>query len=296
MQLAAPEDRRPRRGRPRFRLPDWPDGSYQLQVTASPAGSRGPETVTQTIALKHSWRLIDQHRQAGLPAGPGHPYARPGAAAHRPQAGREPGDGLLPDRPARQRHLPRSRLDQPVRDRFGHRPARNVIFRDRGSTSRFGIGSASYPLAGELIEGNYQVECTVGETTSRTTVAINRRVSARVQVCPHAGSAVLPAGPAHQGTRPGRLCPRQAGRGRCGDRRTGVDRRRTEGPSNARAPHRREGRGGIRDSLARDYGRPRIRLGQRAGRDHGAGSRALPARPRNAPSPVSLQCIRSGSK
>ncbi len=39
---------------PRFRLPDWPDGRYQLQVTASPPGAGNPETFTRTVALKHS--------------------------------------------------------------------------------------------------------------------------------------------------------------------------------------------------------------------------------------------------
>ena len=43
---------------PRFKLPDWPDGSYQLRVAASPRGASRPETVTQAISVRHSWRLM----------------------------------------------------------------------------------------------------------------------------------------------------------------------------------------------------------------------------------------------
>ena len=61
-------------------------------------------------------------------------------------------------------------------------PRGNVVFRDGKPTSRFGIGSADCPLAGELIEGNYHVDCRVGETTSRATVEVKRYVLPRFKV------------------------------------------------------------------------------------------------------------------
>src|SRR5207249_1006044 len=41
---------------PRFQVPDWPDGAYQLRVTA--ATKRGPETVTRGVKLRRSYRLM----------------------------------------------------------------------------------------------------------------------------------------------------------------------------------------------------------------------------------------------
>ena len=61
-------------------------------------------------------------------------------------------------------------------------PRGNVVFREAEPTSRFGIGSADCPMADELIEGNYQVDCRVGETTGRTTVEVRRYVLPRFKV------------------------------------------------------------------------------------------------------------------
>ncbi|MCH8923426.1 MAG: hypothetical protein IIA67_09805, partial [Planctomycetes bacterium] len=55
-------------------------------------------------------------------------------------------------------------------------PKGNVIFRRRDVTSRFGIASADCPLADEIIEGPYQIECRVGETVSRRTVEVKQYV------------------------------------------------------------------------------------------------------------------------
>jgi hypothetical protein len=143
----------------RFRLPDWPDGPYQLQVTASPRGAPSPETITRTVTLKHSWRLM---------ASTDKPVYQPGQVIHmRGLALRRPDL-----KPVAGQVMAFSLTD----------PRGNVVFRDRKPTSRFGIGSADCPLAGELIEGNYKVDCRVGETTSRATVEVRRYVLPRFKV------------------------------------------------------------------------------------------------------------------
>src|SRR5262249_25164980 len=42
-------------GRPRFKLPDWPDGEYQLRAAARPGGT---ETIPRTIKLVRAWKLM----------------------------------------------------------------------------------------------------------------------------------------------------------------------------------------------------------------------------------------------
>src|SRR6516164_3688973 len=42
-------------GRPRFKLPDWPDGDYQLRVTARVGGT---QSITRTIKLRRAWKLM----------------------------------------------------------------------------------------------------------------------------------------------------------------------------------------------------------------------------------------------
>ncbi len=144
---------------PRFRLPDWPDGPYQLQVTASPPGTSGPETVTQTVRLKHSWRLL---------ASTDKPVYQPGQVIHM--------RGLALRRPDL-KPVAGQVMAFSVTD-----PRGNVVFRDNKPTSRFGIGSADCPLAGEVSDGSYQVDCRVGETTSRSVVEVKKYVLPRFRV------------------------------------------------------------------------------------------------------------------
>ena len=91
---------------PRFRIPDWPDGTYELRVTADT--DRGAETVTREVKLRRSWRVMLSTDK---------PIYQPGQVIHlrglalrapRPEAARRPGNGLRRHRPERQRHLPRS--------------------------------------------------------------------------------------------------------------------------------------------------------------------------------------------
>jgi alpha-2-macroglobulin-like protein len=144
---------------PRFRLPDWPDGAYQLLVTASPRGADAPERITRTVRLEHSWRLMTSTDKPVYQ--PGQVIHMRGLALRRPDL--KPVAGQL--------------MSFSVTD-----PRGNVIFREGNPSSRFGIGSADCPLAGELIEGNYHVECRLGATTGRTTVEVKRYVLPRFKV------------------------------------------------------------------------------------------------------------------
>ena len=174
---------------PRVHLPDWPDGEYTLRVTANTG--RTPEVLTRTVALKRSWRLMVS---ADKPVyQPGQVIRARGLALRRPDL-----------KPVAGQEMVFSVTD----------PRGNVIFRHRGATSRFGIGSADCPLAGELIEGNYQVECRVGATTGRADGRGQILRLAPVQGDARAGSAVVSARPAREGAGASRLRFRQAGHGR----------------------------------------------------------------------------------
>ncbi len=141
----------------RFRWPDWEPGEYELRVSARP--SFGEEAVTKTVKLKRSWKLMVTSDK---------PVYQPGQTIHL-------------------RSLALRRPDlQPV---AGHDvsfsiadPKGNVIFRQRGVTSRFGIASADCPLADEIFEGPYQVSCRVGETESELSVEVQRYVLPKFKV------------------------------------------------------------------------------------------------------------------
>jgi hypothetical protein len=142
---------------PRFRLPDWPDGDYTLKITATAGRTR--EQVSRTVSLKRSWRLMVSTDKPVYQ--PGQVIRARGLALRRPDLKPVAGQEMV----------------FTVTD-----PRGNVIFRHRGATSRFGIGSAACSLAGELNEGNYQVECRVGATASSATVEVKSYVVPRFRV------------------------------------------------------------------------------------------------------------------
>ena len=144
-------------GSPRFRLPDWEGGQYELRVSAQPGGS--PESIVRTVKLKRSWRLMLSSDK---------PVYQPGQVIRlrslalaqpdlKPVAGRN--------------------VSYAIRD-----PKGNVIFRKQDVTSRFGIASADCPLADEISEGAYQVECQVGDTTSTVSVEVKKYVLPKFKI------------------------------------------------------------------------------------------------------------------
>lgn len=143
----------------RFRLPDWADGSYALRVSASLGGTTGTESVAQPVKLRRSWRLMLSTDKPVYQ--PGQTIKMRGLALRRPDL-----------KPVAGQDLSFSVTD----------PKGNVVFRSRGVTSAHGIGSAECPLAGELIEGPYRVECRVGGVASVATVDVKTYVLPKFQV------------------------------------------------------------------------------------------------------------------
>ena len=126
---------------PRFELPDWAEGRYELRVTATPGGL--PESLSRPIRLKRQWSLMVSTDK---------PVYQPGQTIRmRSLALRKP--DLRP--------VTAQEATFAITD-----PKGNVIFKHRDLTSRFGISSADCPLAGEIIQGKYQIQCTVNGTTS----------------------------------------------------------------------------------------------------------------------------------
>ena len=144
-------------GQPRFRLPAWNDGSYELQVYAR-AGS-SVETIVREVKLHRSWQLMLTSDK---------PVYQPGQTI-------------------RLRSLALGRPDlkpvagQTVSYSVGD-PKGNVIFRTREATSRFGIASTDCPLADEIAEGAYRIECTLGDTTSSLSVDVRKYVLPKFKV------------------------------------------------------------------------------------------------------------------
>ena len=143
--------------RPRFRWPDWEPGEYELRVRARPSSQE--ESITRAIKLKRSWKLMVSSDK---------PVYQPGQAIHlRSLALRRP--DLKP--------VAGNDVSFSIAD-----PKGNVIFRQRGVTSRFGIASADCPLADEITEGAYQVTCQVGDTQSDLTVEVKRYVLPKFKI------------------------------------------------------------------------------------------------------------------
>jgi len=144
-------------GAPSFTLPDWPDGDYELHVVAQTEGR--PEVLTQPIKFKRSWKLMLSSDK---------PVYQPGQEIHvRSLALRKPDL-----RPVANQDATFSISD----------PKGNVIFKQQGKTSEFGIAHVDCPLATELIEGPYAIVCKVGDTESKLTVEVKKYVLPKFKI------------------------------------------------------------------------------------------------------------------
>ena len=142
---------------PRFRLPDWKEGEYKLQICAYPNGSS--EVVANQITLKRSWRLMLSTDK---------PVYQPGQVINiRSLALAQP--NLKP--------VAGHEAEYSITD-----PKGNVIFRQRDVTSRFGIASAQCPLAEEIIQGAYRIQCKIGDTESAVTVEVKKYVLPKFKI------------------------------------------------------------------------------------------------------------------
>jgi type II secretory pathway pseudopilin PulG len=144
-------------GSPRFELPDWKDGQYQLRVRAQTGDPA--DVIARNVRLRRSWQLMLTSDK---------PLYQPGQVI-------------------RARSLALGRPDlKPV---AGHEvvfsvtdPKGNVIFRRRDVTSRYGIASIDCPLAVEIIEGTYQLRCQVGDTSSTVSVEVQKYVLPKFKI------------------------------------------------------------------------------------------------------------------
>jgi hypothetical protein len=144
-------------GQPTFRLPDWKDGKYELRVSAQPAGH--PQTIVRSVQLAHSWKIMLSSDR---------PVYQPGQTINL-------------------RSLALRSLDlkpiagQPAVFSVAD-PSGNIVFKQKEVTSRFGICSAVCPLAREILEGTYTIECQVGDTSSKLQVQVKPYVLPKFKI------------------------------------------------------------------------------------------------------------------
>ncbi|MFT5525674.1 MAG: hypothetical protein ACI9HK_003644, partial [Pirellulaceae bacterium] len=142
---------------PRFQLPEWAEGQYDLLFTASLEGVE--ETLPRIVQLKRKWKLMLSTDK---------PIYQPGQTIRmRSMSLRQPDLKPL----AGQNSL------FEIVDSKG-----NVIFRKEGTTSKFGISSADCNLAHELNLGTYTVKCRMNDTTASRTVEVRNYVLPKYRV------------------------------------------------------------------------------------------------------------------
>jgi uncharacterized protein YfaS (alpha-2-macroglobulin family) len=144
-------------GQPRFDLPDWPADDYELSVTARTPGE--PDRVTHMVRLRRPARVMLSSDK---------PVYQPGQTIQvralglrlpqlRPLAGKE---ALFT-----------------IRD-----PKDNVIFKQRLTSSKYGIAAIECPLATEVNEGPYTVVCALGDAETRLTVNVEKYVLPKFKI------------------------------------------------------------------------------------------------------------------
>jgi hypothetical protein len=137
-------------GHPRFQVPDWADTECDLQITAD---SSPGQSVVYPVKV---------HRSRQVMLSSDKPVYQPGQTIHvRSLALRRP--DLRP--------VAGEETTFTITD-----PKGNVIFKRPTKTSDYGIASADCPLADEIIEGQYVIACTVGNTPSRLAVEVRKYV------------------------------------------------------------------------------------------------------------------------
>jgi hypothetical protein len=144
-------------GAPRFQLPDWDDGGYTLRVTAHTQGNA--EIATHPITLKRSWKLMLSSDK---------PVYQPGQTIQvRGLALRQP--DLKP--------VAGHEVTFTIADAKS-----NIIFKKKDVTSKFGIASIDCPLATEILEGPYRIDCQIGDTQSALVLEVKKYVLPKFKV------------------------------------------------------------------------------------------------------------------
>ncbi len=144
-------------GSPRFELPDWDTGDYELEITARTP--RGRQRLTRTVRLTRSWSLMVSTDK---------PVYQPGQTIRtRALALRRPDLHPVAGRP----------VVFTISD-----PRGNVIFKQHTVTSEFGIASSDCTLADQILHGPYTLRCNVDDTESATTVEVRDYVLPKFKV------------------------------------------------------------------------------------------------------------------
>jgi anti-sigma factor RsiW len=144
-------------GTPRFTLPDWPDGTYKMRVRAKTEGR--DEKLESMIELKRSWRLMLSTDK---------PVYQPGQTILMRSLGLR-----KPDlKPVAGQNAVFTITD----------PKGTMIFKQRTVTSKYGITAAECPLATEILEGQYTITCTVGDSSSKSTVDVKKYVLPKFKI------------------------------------------------------------------------------------------------------------------
>ena len=142
---------------PKFDVPDWASGSYELRITAQPDGQA--ENLVRPVNLTRDWKLLLSTDK---------PVYQPGQTIH-----------------IRSLALKRPQLKPVIGERVAFSvtdPKGNVVFRKTDLSSKFGIASTDCTLATEILEGPYAIDCRVGETASQRTVQVEKYVLPKFKV------------------------------------------------------------------------------------------------------------------
>jgi hypothetical protein len=144
-------------GEPRFQLPDWADGDYKLHIKARPG--KDVEEITETVQLRRSWKLM--------------------LSSDKPVY--QPGQTILIRSLALRRADLKPVAGQDVKFSITD-PKGNVVFKKQDVTSKYGIASAECPLASEILEGRYDIDCKIGDTSSKRSVEVKKYVLPKFKV------------------------------------------------------------------------------------------------------------------
>jgi uncharacterized protein YfaS (alpha-2-macroglobulin family) len=124
-------------------------GDYDLRVTAETP--KGPEVIEEHIHIARSWKIMLTSDK---------PVYQPGQTIHLRALALQ----RLNLKPASEQEAVFTIAD----------PHNNIIFKDEGKTSRFGIAATDCPLASEILEGDYVVSCKIGDTQTRLVVEVKK--------------------------------------------------------------------------------------------------------------------------
>lgn len=143
-------------GAPKFQLPDWPVGEYQLKVTLQGSDK---DVISRRVKLKRNWHLMLSSDK---------PVYQPGQTIHLRSLARKRSGST----PVAGKELTFRVLD----------PKGNLIAIEKTASSKFGISSFDLPLANEVIEGAWRIECEMEGVESTMSVNVQRYVLPKFKI------------------------------------------------------------------------------------------------------------------